>query len=129
MPRNFNLSSLVQEHDTFTDVDGAVHDIRNQADLGITEMARAQKIQSGLPTWMEQLAKNPSADTIAARIEQAINDLVLIIVPTMGAERVAAMTLGQKQALLDFWSQGQKQRRAQDEDGKAGEEEAGQAQS
>lgn len=111
MPKSFDLGSLIQEHDTITDVDGTVYELRNQADMGIVDMARAQKLQRLLPTLVKQLEQKPDDANLARRIEKAVDELVGFIASALPEERVAAMTLGQKQALLDFWSKAQQERR------------------
>ena len=111
MPKNFNLQGLVQEHDTFTDVDGSVHEFRNQADMGIIEMSRAQGLQKLFPQLLEKMQKNPADTATAQRIDAGVNEMLGLLVPTLSAERIAEMTVGQKQALLDFWSQAQGARR------------------
>lgn len=112
MPKSFDLGSLIQEHDTITDVDGTVYELRNQADMGMVDMARAQRLQKLLPPLLKQLESNPDDADIAHRIENAIDELVGFIAPILPKERIAEMTVGQKQALLDFWSQAQRERQA-----------------
>jgi len=125
MPKVFDLGSLIQERDTITDVDGAVYELRNQVDMGIVDMARAQRLQKLLPTLLKQLEQKPDDAKIAERIEAALDELVGFIVPEMPTERIQAMTVGQKQALLDFWSGCQLERRAESR----GEVKAGRASS
>lgn len=125
MPKSFDLGSLIQEHDTITDVDGTVYELRNQADMGIVDMARAQKLQRLLPTLAKQLEQKPDDAGVAQRMEKGVDELVSFIAPTLPAERIAAMTVGQKQALLDFWSKAQQERR----NTALGERKAGQASS
>lgn len=118
MPKNLNFAALIPERDTFTDVGGEVYEVRCKADFGAREMARASKLQTQLPAWLKRLGKQPDDERAAELLEGGIMALVLMIIPDLPPERLAAMTLGQKQMILDWWNAQQRARTEDEEEEK-----------
>lgn len=111
MSKNFNFGELVREPDTFTDVDGKVYEVRSSVDLGAADMARARRVQNQLNSHMDRLEKHPDDERAATGIDDAVDQLLSIAIPGMQIERLRAMTLGQKQAILDWWNAAQAERK------------------
>lgn len=111
MPKNFQFSDLVHEPDTFTDADGTVYEVRAATELGAVEMARAQRLQTQFPTWLDRLTKHPEDERAAQALEEGIAALVQIAIPGLPPARIAQMALGQKQAILDWWNALQAERK------------------
>ena len=120
MPKNLNFASLMPERATFTDVDGTVYEMLSRADFSVVTMAKATRLQKQLPTWIDRLQKNPEDVHAAELLEGGISKMVEMVIVGLPQERLDAMTLGQKQMVLDFWND--QQRVSQDEagEGKAG---------
>lgn len=123
MPKNLNFASLMPERATFTDIDGTVYDMISRADFSVVSMAKASRLQKQLPTWVERLQKNTSDERAAELLEKGITEMVAMVIVGLPQERLDAMTLGQKQMILDFWNEQQ----AQTANGQTGEGKAGQA--
>jgi hypothetical protein len=105
MPKNLNFAALVPERHTFTDTDGAVYEMLSRADFSVTAMAKATRLQKQFPTWADRLSKSPDDVKAAEQLENAITEMVRIIIPDLPQARLDAFTLGQKQMILDFWNQ------------------------
>jgi hypothetical protein len=105
MPKNFSLAGLTPERDTFTDTDGTVYEMLNRDDFSVTTMAKARRIQKQFPEFWERLEEQPDDVAAAEGLEGALRDLVRMIIPDLPAERLRALTLLQKQSVLDFWNQ------------------------
>lgn len=123
MPKNLNFASLMPERSTFTDIDGAVYDMISRADFSVVTMAKATRLQKQLPTWIDRLQKNPDDERAAELLEKGITEMVGMVIVGLPQERLDAMTLGQKQMILDFWNAQQ----APEKQGETGEGKAGQA--
>lgn len=105
MPKNLNFAAiLAPERHTFTDADGTVYDMLNRADFSITTMAKATRLQKQFPTWKDRLEKNPGDVKAAESLENAITEMVRLVIPDLPQERLDTYTLGQKQMILDFWN-------------------------
>lgn len=102
--KNLNFAALQPERSTFTDVDGKVYDMLTRQDFSVVMMAKATRIQKQMPTWIDRLGKNPGDERAAELLEQGISDMVAMVILDLPEDRLAAMTLGQKQMILDFWN-------------------------
>jgi len=123
MPKNLNFASLVPERATFTDIDGTVYEMLSRADFSVVSMAKATRLQKQLPTWIDRLQKNADDERAAESLEKGITEMVAMVIIGLPEERLAAMTLGQKQMILDFWNAQQ----APEKQDETGEGKAGQA--
>lgn len=123
MPKNLNFASLVPERSTFTDIDGTVYDMLSRADFSVVSMAKATRLQKQFPMWIDRLQKNPDDERAAALLEKGITEMVGMLIVGLPQERLDAMTLGQKQMILDFWNAQQ----APEKQDETGEGKAGQA--
>lgn len=123
MPKNLNFASLVPERSTFTDIDGAVYDMISRADFSVVTMAKATRLQKQFPTWIDRLQKNPADERAAELLEKGITEMVGMVIVGLPQARLDAMTLGQKQMILDFWNALQ----APEKQDETGEGKAGQA--
>jgi len=110
MVKNLSFAALIPERDTFTDIDDKIYEVRCKVDFGAREMARASKLQTQLPNLLRRLKKQPDDEHAAELMEKAIEQLVLMVIPDLPQERLDAMTLGQKQAILDWWNEQQRAR-------------------
>ena len=121
MPKNLNFASLMPERSTFTDIDGTVYDMISRADFSVVSMAKATRLQKQLPTWIDRLQKNADDERAAELLEKGITEMVSIVIIGLPQERLAAMSLGQKQMILDFWNAQQAGAQEQAGEGKAGQ--------
>lgn len=104
MPKNLDFRTLVPERATFTDIDGTMYEMLSRADFSVVSMAKATRLQKQIPTWIDRLQKNPDDERAAEALEKAITEMVGMVIIGFPAERLQAMTLGQKQMVLDFWN-------------------------
>lgn len=118
MPKNLNFASLVPERATFTDIDGTVYEMLSRADFSVVSMAKATRLQKQFPTWIDRLQKNPEDERAAAALEKGVTEMVALVIIGLPEARLQAMTLGQKQMVLDFWNEQQAERKPEGE-GKA----------
>ena len=121
MPKNLNFASLMPERSTFTDIDGAVYDMISRADFSVVTMAKATRLQKQFPTWIDRLQKNPGDERAAELLEKGIAEMVSMVIVGLPQARLDAMTLGQKQMILDFWNAQQAVAPGETGEGKAGQ--------
>jgi len=121
MPKNLNFASLMPERATFTDIDGTVYEMVSRADFSAVSMAKATRLQKQLPTWIDRLQKNAEDVRAAELLEKGITEMVSLAIIGLPQERLDAMTLGQKQMILDFWNEQQQAAAEQTGEAKAGQ--------
>ncbi len=113
MPSNFDFSALVPEHDTFTDVDRQVYEVRSGVDFGAVDLARITRLRREMPAVLEQIEREPEAEAPAARFELMVDESLRLILPSLPAERITAMALGQKAKIFEWWNAQELQRSTQ----------------
>ena len=106
MPRNISLAELVPEHDTFTDTDGKRYEFHSRSEFGAVDLARISRMQRGVQAAMDALGEDTGNEEAAAQMEQAMTDVLTMILPDVPVERWAKVVLGLKMRLLEFWSAG-----------------------
>ena len=103
--RNLDFSTLVPTRDTFTDTDKKVYEFKAKVDFGIVDLARMKRLQSDLDTALTALATTPDDEAQAARFEQCADEIVATILPTLPETRRLALSVGQKAAIVKWWSE------------------------
>ena len=105
MTTNFSLADLMPEPLTFTDNavggDGAIHDMLTSALLSSEDVSAL--------TRLERDAAGAMANQDIAAADAAINRLIGTLIPTLPAERIAAIPITFKTRLLDWWREQQPQ--------------------
>jgi hypothetical protein len=104
MPRNISLADLVPEHDTFTDTDGKRYEFHSRDEFGAIDLARVSRMQKGVQAAMDALGEDTGDMDAAAQMEQAMADMLALLLPDVPKERWAGVALGLKMRLLEFWS-------------------------
>lgn len=105
MTRNLNFAKLVPERDTFTDADGKVYEFKTQLDFGVLDLARIQRLQDALRDSLKVLGESVFDDASAKRFEQCADEMVACILPDLPVERRQQMAIGQKAAVVKWWSE------------------------
>jgi hypothetical protein len=106
MPRNISLAELVPEHDTFTDTDGRQYEFHSRNEFGAVDLARLAHMQKGVQAAMGALGDDTGDMAAAAQMEQAMTDVLTMLLPDMPVERWSKVALGLKMRILEFWSAG-----------------------
>jgi hypothetical protein len=106
MPRNINLAELLPEHDTFTDTDGKQYEFRSRNEFGAVELARISQMQKRVMAAMDALGSDTGDEAAAGQMEQAMSDVLAMILPEVPADRWAKIALGLRMRILEFWSAG-----------------------
>lgn len=106
MPRNISLAELVPEHDTFTDTDGRQYEFHSRNEFGAVDLARISRVQKGVQAAMDALEDDTGNMDAAAQMEQAMTDVLTMILPDVPVERWSKVAMGLKMRLLTFWSAG-----------------------
>lgn len=107
MPNNLSFSALIPQRDTFTDQDGKVYEFVNRTDFGAVETARLSKLQAVIQSSLAAIQADLSNEEAAVQFEAAVNEIMALILPGIERERLAAWTLGQKNAIVAFWNSNQ----------------------
>lgn len=107
MPNNLDFTALIPKRDTFTDSDGRLYEFINRTDFGAVETARLHKLQAQVQQSLAALQADLGNEEAAVQFETAVNGVLALILPAMPRERLAGFTLGQKNAIVDFWNKAQ----------------------
>ena len=104
-PRNFSLVDLIPQPDTFTDKDGSQYDVRPSADFSASDLAMLTRLQKRVSTQATGLQSDDddASAKAATALDQAVNDLFTLVVPTLPIERRDAVALNMKMAFLNWW--------------------------
>lgn len=111
MSEEFSLLDLAPAPLVFRDEafggDGGRHEWRMLADLGLEDLGTLRRIQDELGRASAALSKaSPSADDLdrmATRLAEGFNAFLRLMLPTLPAERLAAIPLRGKQYMLERW--------------------------
>ena len=107
MPNNLDFAALIPKRDTFTDSDGRIYEFINRTDFGAVETARLHRLQKEVEQSLASLQADLGNEEAAVQFETAVNGVLALILPAMPRERLAGFTLGQKQAVVEFWNKAQ----------------------
>jgi hypothetical protein len=111
-PNEFSLADIAPERATFHDNayggDGARHEWQMLSDLGPAHVAMLRRIQDELS---RAYAVIGATDASAQKLEQAgaklmaaFDAFLKLILPTLPAERIAALPFGAKERMLTWWN-------------------------
>lgn len=103
--RKLNFAALVPQRDEFEDLDGTKYEFRSKADFGAMDHARGSRFSDELRSALEALGTNPQDEAAASRFEHTTEEFVRLILPTLPNERLKALTLGQKAAIVQWWQE------------------------
>lgn len=109
--REFSLLDLAPEPLIFRDEafggDGARHTFRMVADLGLEDAGSLRRIQEELARASALIGKASlgadELDQVARRLGAGIDAMLCLILPSLPVERLAAIPLRGKQAMLERW--------------------------
>jgi hypothetical protein len=107
MAKNFSLSSILPEADTFTDRTGAKHDIQPGRTFGTLEFARLNKFQRDIAKLQDKLDKTDDEDEmvrIAIEQENVVNRFVKMVVPTLPDDQLNTTKLFEKLQFMNWWA-------------------------
>jgi hypothetical protein len=107
MAKNFSLSSILPEADTFTDRTGTKHDILAGRTFGTLEHARLNKFQRDIAKLQDRLDKTDDEDEmvrIATEQENVVNRFVKMVVPTLPDDQLNTTKLFEKLQFMYWWA-------------------------
>lgn len=104
MSDNLNFASLVPTRNTFTDADGKRHEFRARVEFGAVDLARITRLQKSVQAALDTLAQAAEDESAAQAVEDQTGEFIALILPTLPSGFVAAMTLGQKSAIVRWWT-------------------------
>lgn len=96
---NLNFADLIPEPLTYTDEDGTIYDVKSGALLSSADIAAIVRLERDSAT---ALAKDTPVEADAA-----LNRILRILVPSLPDERLAAMPLGVKTRIVEWWKDAQ----------------------
>lgn len=102
--RTLNFQTLIPERNDFEDSDGRKYEFRSAKDFGTVDQARAGRIRKEMLAAMEALEKNEADEAAAQTFERATAEFVRLILPGLPDERMQALSLGQKAAIVEWWT-------------------------
>lgn len=114
-PNEFSLADLAPARPTFHDNayggDGARHEWHMLADLGPAHLAMLRRIQDELTRAYAVLgasdASAPKLEQAGEKLMAAFDAFLKLILPSLPAERIAALPFGAKEKMLTWWNQRQ----------------------
>ena len=110
MAKNFSLSAVVPEADTFTDRNGTQHDVLAGRTFGTLEFARLNKFQrdiAKLDTRMSETDDETEMEAIAKEQETIVNRFVKMVVPSLSEEQFHFIQLFEKIQFMTWWAEQQ----------------------
>ena len=110
MAKNFSLSAVVPEADTFTDRTGTKHDVLAGRTFGTLEFARLNKFQrdiAKLDTRMGETDDETEMEAIAKEQETIVNRFVKMVVPSLSEEQLNEIKLFEKIQFMTWWAEQQ----------------------
>lgn len=100
----FDLVSIVQTPHTFRDRDGRTYEVPTAAMFSTIEIAKVTRLQHALPEAMTALGQKDGDQAAAVTtLDQIVNEYFQMLVPTMPADRVQALAVGEKAAFIQWW--------------------------
>lgn len=101
----FSLADLIPEPLIFTDTDGTRYEVLRADELSPIAIARQGRIKSRFDQLMQlmQQGQIESEEQAAAALEQTINQLVSMVMPSMAESRVAAIPFKHRMAFITWW--------------------------
>ena len=107
MAKNFSLSSILPEADTFTDRTGKKHDVLAGRTFGTLEHARLNKFQRDIAKLQDQLDKTDDEDEmvrIATDQESVVDRFIQMVVPTLPDDQLNTTKLFEKLQFMNWWA-------------------------
>lgn len=102
MAKNFDLSRVRPETDTFTDVDGKTYEVRSSLMLSPREKAAMQRLTNGVVSDMKTLEKGDN-ERISDLVLKRTRKMIGLLVPSMPAKRLDDLTSEQMDAFMEWW--------------------------
>lgn len=109
--RNFSLAAIIPQGLTFTDDgaggDGAQYQVRLPSMFTSYEYARLAELQTSLPEQLAAVAnareQGPESGQVMTLVDQAINEILSLLVPDLPEQRIKAIPLGYKLEFMKWW--------------------------
>lgn len=109
-----SFAELIPERDRFEVEKGEYIDFMTTADLDALDVAKTMAVQKQID---KIDVKNLTEETAIA-LNEALADLIRIILPDIPAERLAGLKTGQRLMIVDFWNKNNKIEPATEKNGR-----------
>lgn len=101
MTETLRFDELIPDRDQFELSDGQKIDFMAMADLDAIDAARALQIQKRI----KGIDTDELTEENAAALNEALADLILLILPEMPSDILAGLKTGQRLMIVNFWSE------------------------
>lgn len=109
MPATFDLADLVPEPMTMRDMDGTTYDVLGTELFGAVDYARLMRMRTDMAAAFSGLqakqGDQEAKERTAANLEQLADELIALLVPSLPAERRAAIPFAKKFRFLNWWKE------------------------
>jgi hypothetical protein len=105
---NLTFSDLIPDRLTFTDdLDGGkVYEFITETMLNAEEYNHLKRLQRAIDGTIDSVTDADKDDADAAkRLDKAVDEMLALILPDWPQERRATLKLGQKAAIIQFWTE------------------------
>ena len=100
MTKVLTFAELVPERDQFELANGEKIDFLTMAELDAIDAARSMQIQKRI----EKIDLEDLTEEAAGALNDALADLIRVILPDIPADMLAALKTGQRLLIVRFWS-------------------------
>jgi cysteinyl-tRNA synthetase len=114
--KTLSFAALEPERHAFELPGGEQIEFRSRLDFSEQDMGKLSKIEQRLNASQRRLESDPSDKQAAKGLRKATEQFVLLILPDLPAELLEKMTLGQKSAILSWWTEQEQAPPAEDLD-------------
>lgn len=102
MAKNFDLSRIRPEMDTFTDEDGKTYDVRSSLMLSPREKAVMSRLADGVKNDMKVLERGDN-EHVSEVVLKRTRKMIGILVPSMPTKRLDELTSPEMDAFMEWW--------------------------
>ncbi len=99
-----DFASLIPTRNAFR-YEGQVYEFRSKVDFGAVDFARLSRLQREIQEALKALEASGEDEAAALTLERVIGEFITLILPDLPGEAFAAMTLGQKMGINEWWGE------------------------